>query len=190
MSSPILIPTTDPIKVPDLLSIDSIVDSQCFRTEIYTERESEGIEPLLLLFNKLFSVYKNELLIYNGEWGVFCLSTFELSTGREQSTANIYPLCQQYLNMCRDSCIDLSYSGFCTCANWDAFLRVILSCVIHHEAPYSPIFCDVNWSFAFYFHHTSSIGILFNGINERVDQILKHAKEQKYSLRVNNINGQ
>jgi hypothetical protein len=74
--------------------------------------------------------------------------------------------------MLRNSNVEFQYAGFCTCKNWDEFLPVILSCVLNHKAPFSPLFYDIDEEFVFYFHHTGGVGLLYKTETTAIKKII------------------
>jgi hypothetical protein len=118
------------------------------------------VEELISLFYTLFGNLKNNLLIYNKSWWDFCLDTWDPNTdGYNCDLKDKSEESREYLEMLKESGIEIGYTGCCKCEYWDKYLPIILKCITSHIAPYSPRFCDVENEFFFYFHHTGSIGI-------------------------------
>jgi hypothetical protein len=153
-------------------------NSVAYRKEIYLKEQNNLIENLVFLFHSLFGCVKNKLLIYNEAWWNFCLDTWNINTdeynydleGKSVET-------QKYLRMLKQSQLQLDYSGCCVCKEWDFFLYIVLECIINQKAPYSPLFCDMENKFFFYFHETGSIGLYYKEENDVIQQILTKAYE-------------
>jgi hypothetical protein len=163
-------------------NLDSYRDSKSFRKEIYLVEEDNKIENLIMLFYTLFQDSKPNLIVYNKSWWDFCLDTWDINNdqynyeveGKSKGT-------QQYLRMLHDSQLPISYSGCCSCKDWDVFLASILRCIVDHTAPYSPLICDSENNFFFYFHYSGSIGIYYEEQNTVVEKILFTAGKE-YNL--------
>jgi hypothetical protein len=159
--------------------LEGLRKNTCPRKEIYLRGNDDEMNDLMYLFYKLFGECKDELLVYNKWWWEFCLSVwniekheynFDISTKSEN--------CGAYLKLLNESGVPRDYFGCCKCNSWDAFLPIILKCVLSHEAPYSPIFVNATDEFFFYFHHTGSIGIYYKTAeNTTVRRILETASE-------------
>jgi hypothetical protein len=165
------------------LDLGFLPNSSGIRKEIYLKTEIDPKEYLAVLFYFLFGKFKDKLIIANRYWGDFCLDiwnpktnecNYELDGKSEETTS--------YLKMLIESEIAFDYSGLCICKNWDHFLSVILSCVINHRAPFSPMFYNLKEEFVFYFHHTASIGLLYKAENETMKEILRKAEESDYLI--------
>lgn len=166
----------------DWANLYSYRDSKAYRKEIYLKSQDKIVEDLILMFYSLFDSYKNNLLVFNRSWWDFCLDTWDLKNddydyGLEGKSLET----QEYLKLLIESQVKTNYTGCCTCDDWDKFLNVILTCLVNHKAPYSPIFCDRENEYFFYFHYTGSIGIYFKEENDVVRQILSNGCE-KYLL--------
>lgn len=160
-------------------NLNSYRESRSYRKEIYLKDYNSTSEGLLGLFNFLFGNRKRLLLIYSKSWWDFCLDTWDFnSDSYNYHLKGKSPETKEYLKILKTSNIPLNYSGCCTCVDWDKFLLVILECIITHRAPYSPLFCDAQAEYFFYFHHTGSIGIYFKNDNHEVKQILSKAYEE------------
>src|SRR5690606_5286818 len=148
------------------------------RKEIDLKTENNLLEYLAMLFYLLFGKFKDKLIIANGQWGDFCLDTWDPNTneynyefdGKSEET-------KSYLKLLIDSNLEFDYSGLCICKDWHRFLSVVLSCIINHKAPFSPLFYNLEEEFVFYFHHTGSIGLLYKADNDVVKEILDYAKK-------------
>ncbi len=161
------------------VDITFLPNSAGIRKEIYVINNEDTVDELVLLFYSLFGNIKNEILIYDSYWWDFCLDTWNISTneydyeieGKSIETGN-------YLQMLKDSDIEIGFSGSCECNDWDKFLTIILRCIINHTAPYSPKFYHNQYDFFFYFHHTGSIGLYYSSENEAVKKILEKAGKE------------
>lgn len=157
-------------------NLNSYRESTAIRKEIYLKEHNNLLYDLKHLFYLLFGKSKSKLIIYNKSWWNFCLDTWDID-----NDDNNYSLdgksfeSQEYLKILRESELLVNYSGCCECIEWDVFLNVILKCVINHRAPYSPLFCDIEKNYFFYFHHTGSIGIYYKEENDAIKQILSNA---------------
>ncbi|SDL17516.1 hypothetical protein [Siphonobacter aquaeclarae] len=162
---------------------DGYRNSDAFRKEIYLKEEIDLQEHLVILFYNLFGKNKSDLIISNKYWGAFCLDTWDLNSEdlnvelKEKSETS-----RSYLKMLVDSGIGYEYKGLCVCNDWGRFLSVILSCVLNHEAPYSPLFYNLNEQFLFYFHHTGSIGLYYRKENDVIKDIFHCAKGNDYLM--------
>ena len=159
-------------------NLSSYRDSDAFRKEVYLKDQRNIIENLIFLFFSLFGKRKNKLIIYNESWWDFCLETWDISQDKYN-----YDLdgksdeAIEYLKILKESQIRLPYTRCCSCEDWDKFLPVVLKCIISHKAPYSPLFCDLESNYFFYFHETGSIGIYYKEENDVLKQILLRAHE-------------
>jgi len=169
-----------PLKWADL---NSYRNSDSFRKEIYLKDDGNIIEELIFLFYTLFGKLKENLIIYDKSWWDFCLDTwnadkdqydYEIDTKSKET--------QEYLKMLKISSIELGFSGCCKCKDWDTFLPIILRCIVSHQAPYSPIFCDAVNDFFFYFHYSGSIGLYYKNENNTIKELLENASD-KYTLK-------
>lgn len=160
-------------------NLDYLPDSKAIRKEIYLKDQIDLVEGLIFLFYSLFKDLKQKLIIFDRAWWDFCLDTwnakydtydYTIETKSEETKA--------YLNMLKESEIEISYSGSCYCENWEKYLPIILKCIINHQAPYSPIFCDLENNFFFYFHHTGSIGLYYRTENSVVQNIIEIAAKE------------
>ena len=115
--------------------------------------------------------------IYNDSWWDFCLDTWNPNTDQyDYSLEDKSDETKQYLTMLRESSIELGFSGSCKCLNWDKFLSIVLTCLLSHKAPYSPIFYNKIHNFFFYFHHSQSIGFYFKDDSNTIVSILNRAR--------------
>src|ERR1041385_696762 len=87
---------------------------------------------------------------------------------------------KSYLTLLIDSKVEFDYAGLCICKDWDSLLSVVISCIINHKAPFSPLFYNLEGEFVFYFHHTGSIGLLYKAENDTVREILHNAEKTGY----------
>lgn len=127
-------------------------NSRAERKEIYTLRDEDLVAELGLLFYSLFSNRKTEMVIYHKSWWDFCLAIWNPSNDvYDYGIGNKSEECKSYLEMLMAADIEQGYEGCCKCLNWDAFLSIILRCIIGHHAPYSPIFCDEDYKYFFIF---------------------------------------
>jgi hypothetical protein len=157
----------------DWANLNSYRESSSYRKEIYLKDHNSMIEGLIFLFYSLFGHAKNRFIIYNKSWWDFCLDSWDFNKDEynydlESKSAET----QEYLKILKESEIQVNYSGCCICMDWDRFLFVVLKCIISHKAPYSPLFCDVEEEYFFYFHHTGSIGIYYKNENDAIKEIL------------------
>lgn len=168
---------------PTWISVDFLPDSNSYKNEIYLPKEGCLDWDLRKMFYDIFGGYKKDIQIYNYSWWDFCLDTWNPITeqydyemqGKSEET-------KSYLQILSDSNIEIGYDALCNCENWDFFLKVILTCLITHKAPYSPIFFDHSSNFFFYFHHSGSIGFYYLEQTDTIIKILDIAK-QNYDLR-------
>lgn len=163
----------------DWANLNSYRQSSGYRKEVYLKDQINLNKGLMSLFDSLFGHTKNKLVIYNKSWWDFCLDTWDFNVeeynydleGKSIET-------QEYLKILKESKIEADYSGCCTCINWDRFLSVVLDCIISHKAPYSPLFCNIENEYFFYFHHTGSIGIYYKKENDAIKKILLKALDE------------
>lgn len=164
-------------------NLDSYPESKGYKNEIYLVNNENLIEGLILMFYALFRNVKRNIKVYNSSWWDYCLDTWNVQEdmydyeleGKSVET-------KHYLIMLTESSIELGYSGICKCNDWDKFLSIILTCIVTHIAPYSPVFYDEENDFFFYFHYTGSIGFYFKERNEIVEKILSVSKDE-YEVR-------
>ena len=176
------------VAIPEWLNIPLLRDSHCYRCEIYLPENAASLENLEEIFYGLFGSDKEDLIIANGEWGAFCLCTFDIDTTEANYFSNaLTPLCKQYLRLLEDSHILFDYNGFCKCTDWESFLPVILQCIVNHEALYSPVFYNPIYQYAFYFHHTFSIGLLYNEKGGKISEIIDSALAYNLIIERNDI---
>jgi hypothetical protein len=160
------------------VNLESYRDSKSFRKEIYLLNDDGDVAAsLIMLFYELFGKIKKDLLVYDNSWGDFCLDTWNVHT----SQYNYEPegkssVSKAYLVMLQESKIEPSYSGSCSCENWDAYLPVILDCILSHQAPYSPIFYNNKNQFFFYFHHSGGIGLYYKENSPFMTELLANAR--------------
>lgn len=165
------------------VNLDYMPESNGYKAEISLVERESMIEGLVQMFISLFRSTKDSIKIYNSSWWDFCLDTWNPINDRyDYEPEGKSNESKAYLQMLKNSGIQLGFSGTCHCENWDAFLTVILPCIITNQAPYSPIFYSVENDFFFYFHHTGSIGFYFTTKGDLVTEILSAAKE-KYDVK-------
>jgi hypothetical protein len=146
----------------DWIDLNYLPNSMCFRKEVYLKGDLDKVENLALLFYSLFGKIKEKLIISNGQWGDFCIETWNINLGEyNYNIENKSNETAAYISLLTDSRIEVDYNGYCVCKNWDKFLSVILLCIINHTAPFSPLFYNIDNELVFYFHHTGSIGLLY-----------------------------
>lgn len=165
----------------DWAKFNNYRETKSFRCEIYlnnidiesVNNESLIISGLLKMFYKFFDKIKDDILIYNSSWWDLCLETWDIQTDSyNYDYKNKSKETSKYLRMLKWSNIDINYSGICQCSNWHKFLEIILNCVVYNQAPYSPIFINVESEFFFYFHASGSIGLYYKNDNELISKIL------------------
>lgn len=158
--------------------------SQGEKVEIYLRKKEPVPKELISMFYILFGEIKQDLKIHNNSWWDFCLDTWNYKEDKyDYELENKTKESKNYLIMLQESNIEKGYSGICNCENWEDFLLIILKCILTHQAPFSPIFYNEKDDFFFYFHHSGSIGFLYNSENEIILKILNTAKEEEYELR-------
>lgn len=167
----------------DWVNLDYYPDSNAHKCEIYVSPKSNVTEELIILFHTLFKQAENDILLYSSSWWDFCLDTWNANTdtydygiGGKSNESEIY------LELLKDSDIEIGFSGTCKCMNWDIFLITTLNCVVSHQAPYGHIFYNIENNFFFYFHHSGSIGFYYKETNHVVETILQIANT-KYTVR-------
>ncbi len=164
-------------------NLDFFPESKGHKAEVYLIKNKSMIDELILMFYALFRGVKKNIKIYNHSWWDFCLDTWDPNgdkydyelEGKSSET-------KDYLIMLRESSIEQGYSGICSCNDWDKFLSIVLTCIVTHRAPFSPVFYNVENDFFFYFHHTGSIGLYYKMKNEIVVKILNTARDE-YDIR-------
>lgn len=172
----ILLPTKFREQPLEWLDIDYLPNSESNRMEIHLTKHEVMTSDLLLMFNRLFYNQSDDLLIYNINWWAFCVDTWDINSDlylidAERLTNETH----NYLELLRKSNIEIDFSGCCKCSDWDFFLRIILDCLLTNTAPYSPFFIDLEHQFAFYFHHTGSIGLYYKYKSQVVCDIISKA---------------
>lgn len=144
---------------------DYFPDSKGYKLEIYLEDTSNLLQELILMFYSLFGNLKKEIFIYDKSYWDFCLETWNINSEKYDYTLEGKSKdVKKYLMMLEGSNIDKEYSGSCKCLNWDAYLPIVLNCIINQKAPCSPIYYNLENEFFFYFHHTGSIGFYYKMI--------------------------
>lgn len=164
------------------VNLDFFPDSKGSSYEIYLNKNNNLLEDLLQMFRSLFQSVDNNIKIYNYSWWDFCLDTWDIEnddynyelTGKSNES-------KAYLKMLQSSFIEKDYSGICTCNDWNKFLPLVLTCILTHQAPYSPLFFNTEEDFFFYFHHTGSIGFYNNSERTSVKKIMSIA-EREYRI--------
>lgn len=163
----------------DWANLNSYRESFAHRQEIYLKDHNNIVEGLSLLFYYLFGHRKKRLIIYNKSWWNFCLDTWDFNNDEYNYDLDGKSIeTREYLKILKRSEIPIDYSGCCTCMDWERFLFVILECIISYRAPYSPLFCDIEYEYFFYFHHTGSIGIYYKKENDVIKELLLKAYEE------------
>lgn len=163
-------------------NLEYFPESEAFKKEIYLSNwQGDLITGLTALFEDLFCDIKDDVYVYNDSWGDFCLETWNIQRDDYNYTLHDKSsVVRNYLAMLEESQIEPDYSGSCRCLNWDAFLTIVLKCIISGQAPYSPIFYSGLDDFLFYFHHSGSIGLYYrDGCNKRIRKILE-TSDKKY----------
>ena len=164
-------------------NLDSYNDSKGHKIEIYLNKNENIVEGLILMFYTLFSTIKSNIKIYNPSWWDYCLDTWNVREDKyDYELEGKSVETKDYLIMLKESSIELGYSGICRCTDWDNLLSIILTCIVTHKAPYSPIFYEESGDFFFYFHHSGSIGFYFKMRNKIVEKVINSAKDE-YRLR-------
>lgn len=152
-------------------------NSNAIRKEIYIINFEYEISELALLFYTLFGTRKEEIVIYQKSWWDFSLESWNIQTGEsDYSLNNTSPETKDYLEMLIDNDIEIGFKGFCTCTDWDSHLSKVLPCILYHQAPYSPLYLDLQNEYFFYFHHTGSIGIYYKRGNAYIESLFKKAE--------------
>ncbi len=165
------------------VNLDFLPESNGNKVEIYLVNNEDLVEGLISMFNHLFRTIKNSIKVYNSSWWDFCLDTWNVKKDEYDYELDGKSIeSKDYLIMLEESTIEIDYSGTCICNDWEKFLKVILPCIVTHQAPYSPIFYDDNYDFFFYFHHSGSIGFYYRKQNDVVEKILTIAND-KYDIR-------
>jgi hypothetical protein len=165
------------------VNLDSYRESEGHKIEIYLTENEDLVVGLILMFYTLFRTIKNSIEIYSPSWWDYCLDTWDPNKDKyDYEMQGKSDETKDYLIMLKESSIELGYAGICRCNDWDKFLAVILTCLVNHKAPYSPIFYDRENDFFFYFHHTGSIGLYYKSENDKIVKILYSAKEE-YEIR-------
>lgn len=154
-------------------NLDYLPESKGHKLEIYLTNNSEVIDSLILMFYILFRETKNNVKVFNLSWWDYCLDTWNpFNDSLNYSIDAVSPETKDYLIMLKESDIENGYSGVCECNDWTRFLSVILTCILTHRAPYSPIFFNEENDFFFYFHHTGSIGFYYRSKNDVIEKII------------------
>ena len=164
-------------------NLDAYPTSSGYKFEIYLNNGEVLIEGLILMFYTLFQPIKNNIKIYNPSWWDYCLDTWNTEVDKyDYELEGKSVETKDYIIMLKESSIEQGYSGVCRCNDWDKFLLVVLTCIITHKAPYSPVFYNEENDFFFYFHHTGSIGFYYKMKNDVIENIMNAAKEN-YEIR-------
>ncbi len=172
----ILLPTSLKEQPFSWLDTNYLPDSVSERIEIYLGEEEGGSSALLLMFNRLFYELSDDLLIYNKSWWAFCIDTWDINSNQFIFETEAFSNeTKSYLRLLRNSNLDKDFEGCCKCTNWDLFLSIVLECLLKHIAPYSPLFLNLGEEFAFYFHHSGSIGLYYKSENPVVERIVTRA---------------
>jgi len=164
-------------------NLDSYTESKGSKVEIYLVNNENLIEGLILMFYTLFRTIKSNIKLYSPSWWDFCIDTWNVkedSYDYELDGKSVES--KDYLIMLKESAIEINYSGICICNDWEKFLKIILTCIVTHKAPYSPVFYDEENSFFFYFHHSGSIGFYYKKQNDVIGKILNIANDE-YDIR-------
>ncbi|HLV39854.1 hypothetical protein [Xanthomarina sp.] len=164
-------------------NLDSYTESKGHKNEIYLINNDNLIEGLILMFYTLFRSIKSDIRLYDPSWWDCCLDTWDPDEDKyDYELEGKSDETKDYLIMLRESSIEIGYSGICKCNDWNKFLSIILTCIVTHIAPYSPVFYDEENDFFFYFHHSGSIGFYYKERNEIVEKILSISKDE-YDVR-------
>lgn len=180
----------------DWLDFRPLSNSKASRFQIYFPGEDEeysidsSIDRMIWLFQRLFHNYSNSIVVTSflpeGEWGSYCLETFEIDDlgfgttnySREWKNQDV----KEYMLLLRENNILPTYVGACYCEDWDKFLRITLNCVMTHVAPYGFMFYSLQYEFVFYFHHTESVGLYYKTLNDAIIEILKTCQENNLGI--------
>jgi hypothetical protein len=164
-------------------NLDSLSDSKGYRVEIYLIRNDNLLEDLISMFNTLFRTIKKSIKLYDSSWWDYCLDTWDPNNDKyDYELEGKSDETRDYLIMLKASSVEVGYSGVCRCIDWNVFLRVSLTCIVTHKAPYGHIFYDEENDFFFYFHHSGSIGFYYKERNEIIEKILSISKDE-YDVR-------
>ncbi|MFV8282560.1 hypothetical protein ACNKXS_13505 [Christiangramia marina] len=158
-------------------------DSMGYKKEIYLPCKRIATNELIVLFHDLFGKIENDILVYNKSWWDFCLDSWDpINNKNNYENLDKSIETQNYLNLLRNSNIEIGFSGSCACSDWDKFLKIILECIIRHIAPFSPVLYNESNQLFFYFHHTGSIGLYYKEKNNFINELLLKS-EFKYLLK-------
>jgi hypothetical protein len=152
---------------------------------------------LITAFHHLFDPVRNNLLLlpmvaYSGNiweddenvfkrdsiprWKYYCddVGTYDAETRLPLPTSKETLLYWEMLKKDRM----YNYRGLGYCMDWDKFLSITLECMLKYRTwtNCSFLFYDPINQFEFYFHHTNSIGIIYNQFNDAIMHILKQSK--------------
>ena len=149
-------------------------ESEALRKELYLPDHSNNCQDMIVLFYDLFGDAKEDLVIYNGSWWDFCLDTWNIQEDSYDYNLNgKTELTKAYLGMLEESDIEIGFEGLCVCNEWDRFLTIVVSCILSHNALYSPLFCNTSEQYFFYFHHTASLGLYYSEETLSIRNVLK-----------------
>lgn len=164
-------------------NLESYRKSDAFRIEIYLKEIDNIVEGMVALFYNLFASELSNIIVFDRLWWDFCLDTWKIAEDQhDYDLSNRSKTSKEYLKMLMESEVEKNFSGCCRCNDWNVFLKTILICIVNHEAPYSPLFIDLENDFFFYFHHTGSIGLYYRRENDVTKNIIEKASRY-YDLR-------
>lgn len=156
------------------VNLEYLPDSDGKHLEIYLPDDVDPIIGMLDMFHSLFKTTSNQICIYDSGWWDFCLETWDIKSNRNDYTLeNKSNDTRNYLKMLYENNVPFGFKGSCSCQNWEHFLLTILPCIVHHKAPYSPLFYFNNNDIFFYFHYTGSIGFYYKDNSIFIDKLIK-----------------
>lgn len=169
----------------DWIDFDFLPDSNASKVEMYSQTPFMATN-FLGDFKKIFDAENKEIVIgqfgKNAKWGDFCMDVWDINKDEYNYELNgKSPETVEYLQMLRENNIEFSYTGYCSCTDWDSFLIVVFNCVMKQVAPYSMIFYDESNKLFFYFHHTSSFGLYFQDYH-KASKIIQNAIRNGYKV--------
>lgn len=164
----------------DWVNFDCLSQSLAYKIELFS-LEDRSIRSIDAFLKAMFDEFSDDIFIrqmgQDAEWGDFCIDTWDINDDKyDYSTENKSIQTQRYLELLACSEIEAVYSGTCRCNDWSVFFSIVKACVLAHVAPYSVLFYLPKYNFLFYFHHTNTIGVLYQEMNPGINFILSRSK--------------
>jgi hypothetical protein len=168
------------------LNLEYLPDSQGQKFELNAQVNSSSAE-FIAAISSIFQPYSSTFIIgHQGEpgiWGDFCIDTWDFKNNVQNfQIKGKSPETQRYLQFLEENGVEPEYFGCCICKSWDIFIPIVWECVKSHNAPYSPIFYNLEHEYMFYIHHSFSVGVYYLQLNNGILEILSRSAFEKMEI--------